>query len=59
MEQMEWREAVAEARWPAIWTNWSSLHHRVKQRMRSLRAVGVLLDDQSRLLAQAADRVRR
>ena len=59
MEQMEWREAVAEARTAREQDELEQLHSRVKQRM-SVRyeELGALLDDQQDY-AKAADRVRR
>jgi molecular chaperone HscB len=59
MEQMEWREAVAEARLAREQGELEQLHHRVKQRMkRRYEQLAALLDDQHDY-AQAADRVRR
>jgi molecular chaperone HscB len=59
MEQMEWREAVAEARLAREHGELEQLHHRVKQRMsRRYEQLAGLLDDQKDY-ALAADRVRR
>ena len=59
MEQMEWREAVAEARVAREHGELEQLHHRVKQRMNDrYEQLAELLDDQHDY-AQAADRVRR
>ena len=59
MEQMEWREAVAEARQAREYGELEQLHHRVKQRMNaSYEELAVLLDDEH-AYQQAADRVRR
>ena len=59
MEQMEWREAVAEARQAREQAELEELHHRVKQRMHSrYEQLAELLDDQHEQ-AKAADRVRR
>ena len=59
MEQMEWREAVAEARIAREQGELEQLHYRVKQRMVSrYEQLAVLLDDQNDY-AMAADRVRR
>lgn len=59
MEQMEWREAVAEARLAREQSELEQLHHRVKQRMkRRYEQLAGLLDDQHDY-AVAADRVRR
>ena len=59
MEQMEWREAVAEARMAREQGELEQLHHRVKQRMNSrYEQVADLLDD-SHDYPLAADRVRR
>jgi molecular chaperone HscB len=59
IEQMEWREAVAEARLAREHGELEQLHHRVKHRM-ALRyeQLAELLDDQNDLVS-AADRVRR
>jgi len=59
MEQMEWREAVAEARVARDHDELEQLHHRVKHRM-NLRyeQLAVLIDDQQDLKA-ATDRLRR
>jgi molecular chaperone HscB len=59
MEQMEWREAVVEARRAREQGDLEQLYHRVKQRMKKrYEELAELLDD---LLdyAEAADRVRR
>jgi len=59
MEQMEWREAVAEARLAREQGELEQLHHRVKQRMkRRYEQLAGLFDDQHDY-SQAADRVRR
>lgn len=59
MEQMEWREAVAEARQARETTELEQLHHRVKQRMnKRYDQLAELLDDQ-RDYVMAADRIRR
>ena len=59
MEQMEWREAVAEARTAREQNELEQLHYRVKQRMTArYEELGALLDDQQDY-ALAADRVRR
>ncbi len=59
MEQMEWREAVAEARQAQEYGELEQLHHRVRQRMnKRYEQLAELLDDQ-RDYALAADRVRR
>ena len=59
MEQMEWREAVAEARTAREQDELEQLHSRVKQRMSArYEELGSLLDDQQDY-ALAADRVRR
>jgi len=59
MEQMEWREAVAEARLAREYGELEQLHHRVKQRMtKRYEQLAELLDDQ-RDYTLAADRVRR
>ena len=59
MEQMEWREAVAEARQASEYGELEQLHHRVRQRMsRRYEQLAELLDDQHDYI-QAADRVRR
>lgn len=58
MEQMEWREAVAEARMARDADELEQLHHRVKQRMNErYEQLASSLDDQD--FANAADRVRR
>lgn len=59
MEQMEWREAVAEARQAREYAELEQLHHRVRQRM-ALRyeQLAELLDDRKDYV-MAADRVRR
>ena len=59
MEQMEWREAVAEARLACEHGELEQLHHRVRQRMNSrYEQLAGLLDDQHDY-PLAADRVRR
>lgn len=59
MEQMEWREAVAEARQGREIAELEQLHHRVKQRMNQrYDQLAELLDDR-RDYVTAADRVRR
>jgi len=59
MEQMEWREAVAEARLAHDQDELEQLYHRVKHRMKKrYEQLAELLDDQH-ALAEAADRVRR
>ena len=59
MEQMEWREAVAEALSAREQGELEQLHHRVKQRMHArYEELGVLLDDQPDY-PLASDRVRR
>lgn len=59
MEQMEWREAVAEARVAREHGELEQLHHRVKQRMNSrFEQLAEMLDDQHDY-PSAADRVRR
>ena len=59
MEQMEWREAVAEARVARDFGELEQLHHRVKQRMhRRYEQLAAFLDDQHDY-PMAADRVRR
>ena len=59
MEQMEWREAVAEARTAREQDELEQLHSRVKQRMSArYEELGALLDDQQDYV-KAADRVRR
>ena len=59
MEQMEWREAVAEARIARELGELEQLHHRVKERMANrYEQLAELLDDQSDY-ATASDRVRR
>jgi molecular chaperone HscB len=58
MEQMEWREAVAEARMARDADELEQLHHRVKQRMNErYDQLADSLDEQAYVLA--ADRVRR
>lgn len=58
MEQMEWREAVAEARMARDADELEQLHHRVKQRMNErYEQLADSLDEQAYVLA--ADRVRR
>lgn len=59
MEQMEWREAVQEARRAQEQGDLEQLYHRVKQRMkRRYEELAELLDDQHEY-ALGADRVRR
>lgn len=59
MEQMEWREAVVEARLAREQGELEQLHHRVKQRMnRRYEQLAGLLDEQQDY-ALASDRVRR
>ncbi len=59
MEQMEWREAVAEAREAQEYGELEQLHFRVRQRMsKRYEQLAELLDDQHDY-ALAADRVRR
>ena len=59
MQQMEWREAVAEARTAREQHELEHLHHRLKQSMgEHYNELAVLLDD-SHDEAEAADRVRR
>ena len=59
MEQMEWREAVAEAREAQEYGELEQLHYRVRQRMsKRYEQLAELLDDQHDY-ALAADRVRR
>ena len=59
MEQMEWREAVSEARAAGEQDELEDLHRRVRHRM-NLRyeELATLIDDQEDYV-QAADRVRR
>ena len=59
IEQMEWREAVAEARQAREQDELEQLHHRVKQRMaKRYEQLAELLDDQHDY-TQASDRVRQ
>jgi len=59
MEQMEWREAVAEARIARELGELEQLHHRVKERMANrYEQLAELLDDQKDF-STASDRVRR
>lgn len=59
MEQMEWREAVAEARIARELGELEQLHHRVKERMANrYEQLAELLDDQKDY-STASDRVRR
>lgn len=59
MEQMEWREAVAEARMAREQGELEQLHYRVKERMNNrYEQLAVMLDDQKDYVL-AADRVRR
>ena len=58
MEQMEWREAVAEAKLARDLDELEQLHHRVKQRMNDrYEQLACSLDEQD--YVRAADRVRR
>jgi len=58
MEQMEWREAVAEAKLARDLDELEQLHHRVKQRMNDrYEQLACSLDDHD--YTHAADRVRR
>jgi molecular chaperone HscB len=59
MEQMEWREAVAEARQGREISELEQLHHRVKQWMNKRYDQLAELIDEQRDYAMAADRVRR
>ena len=60
MEQMEWREAVAEARQVHEAAELEDLRHRVGQRMnKSYGRLAELIDDDERDYAAAADLVRR
>ena len=59
IEQMEWREAVAEARVARDQSGLEQLYHRVKQRIKKrYEELAGLLDDQHDYV-EAADRVRR
>lgn len=59
MEQMEWREAVVEAKQARDQGELEQLHHRVKQRMaKRYDQLAALLDEQHDY-AEATDRVRR
>jgi molecular chaperone HscB len=59
MEQLEWREAVAEARAAREQSELEQLYHRVKQRMKKrYEELAELIDDQHDFI-MAADRVRR
>lgn len=59
VEQMEWREAVAEARAAGEHHELERLHHRLQRDLAALHEeIAVLLDDQHDL-PEAADRVRR
>ena len=59
VEQMEWREAVAEARAAGEHHELECLHHRLQRDLAArYEDVAVLLDDQHDL-REAADRVRR
>ena len=59
MEQMEWREAVVEAKQARDQGELEQLHHRVKQRMaKRYDQLAALLDEQHDYSA-ATDRVRR
>ncbi len=59
IEQMEWREAVAEARLAREQSELEQLYHRVKQRMKKRYDELAILLDEDHDYAQAADRVRR
>ena len=59
IEQMEWREAVAEVRAAGEHHELEHLHHRLKRDLlERYEEIAMLLDDQPDL-EQAADRVRR
>lgn len=59
MEQMAWREGVAEARSERSQADLEQYYHRVRQRMKvSYEQLAVLLDDEPDHV-QAADRVRQ
>ncbi|MBN8455189.1 Fe-S protein assembly co-chaperone HscB [Accumulibacter sp.] len=59
VEQMEWREAVAEARAAGDHHELEHLHHRLQRELAARQEeIAALLDDQHDL-EQAADRVRR
>ncbi|MEI7432210.1 MAG: Fe-S protein assembly co-chaperone HscB [Betaproteobacteria bacterium] len=59
IEQMEWREAVVEARMAREQIGLEQLYHRVKQRIKKrYEELASLLDDQHDYV-EAADRVRR
>jgi len=59
IEQLEWREAVAEARAAREQSELEQLYHRVKQRMKKrYEELAELIDDQHDYVL-AADRVRR
>ncbi|MBL8394018.1 MAG: Fe-S protein assembly co-chaperone HscB [Candidatus Accumulibacter sp.] len=59
VEQMEWREAVAEARAAGEHHELEHLHHRLQRELQNRHdEVAVLLDDRNDL-PQAADHVRR
>ena len=59
IEQMEWREGVAEARADGDHHELEHLHHRLKQNMQERYDELAVLFDDSHDLAEAADRVRR
>ncbi len=59
MEQMEWREGVAEARAAGDHHELEHLHHRLGERMRSAHEELAGLFDDTPDYATAADRVRR
>ena len=59
MEQMEWREMVAEARQAQKYDELEQLHHRVRQGTNKIYEQLTELLDDKRDYAMAADRVRR
>ena len=59
VEQMEWREAVAEARIAGDHHELERLHHRLQHDIRERHDELAALLDEHRDLMQAADRVRR
>jgi len=59
MEQMEWREAVEEARVAAQVEELEQLHHRLQQHAREVLAELETMLDQARDYPAAADTVRR
>jgi molecular chaperone HscB len=59
IEQMEWREAVAEARVAREQSELEQLYHRVKQRMKKRYEQLAILLDEKHDYGEAADRVRR